>query len=215
MDRRERYSDHIEAARTAQDGHQAQIWTALPGIVDSFNAGAVTVSVQPAIKGEVRDKDGKTSHVNLPLLVDVPVVFPRGGGFTMTFPIAKGDECLVVFASRCIDGWWQEGGTQPALDQRMHDLSDAFALIGPMSQKHKIGGVSTGACQLRSDDAATVVELAAGHVTVKAAVVTIDTPSAVFTGKITAAGEITSATIGLQAHHHGDPQGGSTTPSQP
>ena len=33
------------------------------------------------------------------------MVFPGGGGFALTFPVAAGDECLVVFASRCIDDY--------------------------------------------------------------------------------------------------------------
>lgn len=203
MEPRERYNDPIEAIRTAQDGHQAQIWTALPGIVQSFNAAAVTVSVQPAVKGQMRGQDGKTTQINLPLLVDVPVVFPRGGGFTLTFPVAAGDECLLVFSSRCIDGWWQEGGSQPALDQRMHDLSDAFALIGPMSQKRRVGGVSATAMQLRSDDGATYVEIGAAGVRMKALAVTLDAPNVHFTGTVTADGDVRGAGISLRNHTNG------------
>ena len=64
----------------------------------------------------------------------MPVVFPGGGGFALTFPVAAGDECLVVFASRCIDAWWQSGGVGEPMEPRMHDLSDGFALIGVRSQ---------------------------------------------------------------------------------
>ncbi|MFW8450019.1 Gp138 family membrane-puncturing spike protein, partial [Klebsiella pneumoniae] len=73
-----------------------------------------------------KDESGAQVSVNLPLLVDVPVVFPRGGGCTLTFPVKPGDECLVIFADRCIDFWWQSGGIQEPVDERMHDLSDAF-----------------------------------------------------------------------------------------
>lgn len=223
MDRRERYDDPLEAARTAQDGAQAQMWTALPGIVQSFDAGALTVSVQPAIQGRTTDRLGVSSNVNLPMLVDVPVVFPRGGGVSLTFPVKAGDECLVVFTSRCMDGWWQDGGVKPALDRRMHDLSDGMAILGPWSQKTKIGSVSTTAAQLRSEDGATLIELASGHVTVtattvivnsttatinasgtatvKAAAITLDGPVSA-TSTITAAGAITGGTVVLQTHVH-------------
>lgn len=209
MDRRERYSDPLEAVRAAQDGHQAQMWTALPGIIQSFDANALSATVQPAIKGSVKDKAGISSNVDLPLLVDVPVVFPHGGGMTLTFPLKQGDECLVVFASRCIDGWWQDGGSQPALDRRMHDLSDAFAIPGPFSQKRLIPAVSTTAAQLRSNDGATFVEVLDGKITVKATSVVIDTPTATFTGKIVAAGDVTAGTISLQQHVHLGVQSGS------
>ncbi|MDU9086154.1 Gp138 family membrane-puncturing spike protein, partial [Klebsiella pneumoniae] len=76
--------------------------------------------------------------------------------------------CLVIFADRCIDFWWQSGGIQEPVDERMHDLSDAFCIVGPQSQAKKIGGISTTAAQLRTDDGSAFIEVAAGHdVTVK------------------------------------------------
>lgn len=131
----------------------------MPGIVQSFNPDTVTAVVQPAIKGYEPDSNGVNQSTTLPLLVDVPVVFPRGGGCTLTFPVKAGDECLVIFADRCIDFWWQNGGVQEPVDDRVHDLSDAFCIVGPQSQAQKISGISTGATQLRSDDGSTFFEL--------------------------------------------------------
>ncbi|WP_316875406.1 Gp138 family membrane-puncturing spike protein [Ralstonia edaphi] len=159
MDSRERWDDPEEALRVALDGLRSGLWTSMPGIIQSFNAGAVTATVQLAIKGIVHAPDGSAQFVNLPLLVDVPVHFPRGGGCTLTFPVAKDDECLVVFAARCIDGWWQSGGVQAPMDPRVHDLSDGFAFVGFFSQATKIGGISTASAQLRSNDGATYIDL--------------------------------------------------------
>ena len=131
----------------------------IPGIIQSFDPDAVTAVVQPAIKGAEQDESGAEVSVNLPLLVDVPVVFPRGGGCTLTFPVREGDECLVIFADRCIDFWWQSGGIQEPVDRRMHDLSDAFCIVGPQSQAKKISGISTSAAQFRSDDGSTYLEI--------------------------------------------------------
>ncbi|UMH04516.1 hypothetical protein JJ680_09755 [Klebsiella pneumoniae] len=131
----------------------------MPGIIQSFDPDAVTAVVQPAIKGVEQDESGADVSVNIPLLVDVPVVFPRGGGCTLTFPVKAGDECLVIFADRCIDFWWQSGGIQEPVDERMHDLSDAFCIVGPQSQAKKIGGISTSAVELRSDDGGTKLSL--------------------------------------------------------
>ncbi|WP_306292860.1 Gp138 family membrane-puncturing spike protein, partial [Salmonella enterica] len=55
--------------------------------------------------------------------------------------------------------WWQNGGVQEPVDDRVHDLSDAFCIVGPQSQAQKISGISTGAAQLRSDDGSTFFEL--------------------------------------------------------
>ncbi|MGF6837073.1 hypothetical protein QF001_000940 [Paraburkholderia youngii] len=196
MDSRERWDDPEEALRVAMDGLKSGLWTSLPGIVQSFNANAVTATVQIAIKGVVHTPDGKAQFVNMPLLVDVPVHFPRGGNCTLTFPVTKGDECLVVFAARCIDGWWQSGGVQPPAEPRIHDLSDGFAFVGFFSQATKISNISTTSAQLRSNDGQAYIDLNPfTHV------ITLNTPSkvAVVTGgdaTVTAQGNINASATG-------------------
>lgn len=177
--------DKEEASKLQLEGHQATIWTGLPCIVSSFDPVNVTVEAVPAIQGLIKNKDGSQSFKTITKLVDVPVVFQRGGGYTSTFPVAAGDECFVVFSSRCIDGWWASGDITPPNDLRMHDLSDGFAFVGPFSQKTRIQNVSTTTAQFRSDDGKVFVELDknAGLVRVKAPTqVTIDTPVTIFTG---------------------------------
>lgn len=190
----ERVNDSQEALRLALDGHQAQVWTALPAIIQSFNPGAVTCVAQPAIKAQVRAPDGSTQWVSLPLLLDCPVVFPRGGGCTLTFPIAADDECLIVFASRCIDAWWSAGGVQVQSELRMHDLSDGFCLPGPFSQATKISGISTSSVQLRSNDASTYIDLNPTSQKVKIVApggFEVDAPTNLFTGAVTIQGLLT------------------------
>ncbi|MGK4338101.1 Gp138 family membrane-puncturing spike protein [Klebsiella pasteurii] len=184
----------------------------IPGIIQSFDPDAVTAVIQPAIKGIEHDASGAEVSVNLPLLVDVPVVFPRGGGCTLTFPVKEGDECLVIFADRCIDFWWQSGGIQEPVDGRMHDLSDAFCIVGPQSQAKKISGISTTATQLRTDDGSAFIELAAGGaVTITSPQITINGPLQV-NGEITSTGDQVAAGISQTGHTHGgvEPGGGST-----
>lgn len=200
-------------------GRQARVWTVLPGIIQSFDAQALTCEVQPAIQGKQVLEDGTVVAVNLPILLDCPVVFPHAGGCSLTFPIKPGDECLVVFSARAIDFWWQLGGVQPPAEPRMHDLSDGFVIPGPYSQVKKIAGVSTECVELRSDDhaaffsinpetheihAETVGDMTAtvageltaevsGAATLKAASVTIDAPTTHITGALQVDGHITGS----------------------
>lgn len=161
FDRRQLLNDVEENNRTMLEGWQAAMWTALPGIVQSVNWTEMTVSVQPSIQGKVLNPNGSVSTVNLPVLIHVPIVFPSAGGFTMTFPIAPGDEALVVFAARCIDSWWQLGGVGAPIENRMHDLSDGFAIIGPKSIPNVIPEISTTAVQIRNNAGTSYVEIAA------------------------------------------------------
>lgn len=208
MDRTERLNDPVEAQRLAQEGQQAQLWTALPGIVQSFDPVAMTVSVQPAVMGSVKGDGGHVQNQAMPLLVDVPVVFPCGGGFSLTYPIRPGDEALVVFSSRCIDGWWQGGQAVPPPDSRMHDLSDGLAIVGPRSQASKLDPpVDPENVQLRMDDGnasltikpdktldmrndqGSVVISPAGEITLEAsASLTIKAPQVTIQGNLTTTG---------------------------
>ncbi|EPG7943976.1 translation initiation factor IF-2 [Enterobacter ludwigii] len=154
-----RSGELAETFKSERETTKNQIRVALPGIVQSFDPDTVTAVVQPAIRSVETDNDGNRVTKNYPLLVDVPVIFPRGGGCTLTFPVKAGDECMVIFADRCIDFWWQNGGVQEPVDDRVHDLSDAFCIVGPQSQAQKISSISTGAAQLRSDDGSTFFEL--------------------------------------------------------
>lgn len=151
-----------ETLERVKDKSVANARTALPGVILSFDPDTVTCSVALCSKSSkpVPYEDiSKTESMDFPLLVDLPVVFPRGGGVTLTFPLAEGDECLVVFSDRCIDFWWQSGGVQELVDWRSHDLSDAFVIPGPQSQAKKISGISTSAVELRSDDGSTKLSL--------------------------------------------------------
>lgn len=148
-----------QAMKVLSDTIFSMLRVSMPGIIQSFDPIACTCTVQPAISGQVANEAGKFKSAPLPLLVDVPVIFPRGGGCTITFPVKAGDECLVVFSDRCIDFWWQNGGVQEPVDPRQHDLSDAFAFIGPQSQAEVIGNISTSTLQMRTDDGAAYIEL--------------------------------------------------------
>jgi hypothetical protein len=146
---------------------------AIPGIVKSFDATAQTVTVQPAIR-EMINQNLVATPVDLPLLINVPIMLPRAGGYTLTMPVQEGDECLVIFADMCYDAWWQSGGQENnQVDRRRHDLSDGFALLGPWSQPRVLTGYATNKVQLRSDDGVTSIELGAGEITLKATTINL------------------------------------------
>ena len=89
---------------------------ALPGIVASFDAESQTAVIRPVIK--------TGSGVELPVLRDVPVFMP------VPFEVHEGDACLVIFADRDIDAWFETGETEVPPSGRMHSLSDGFAFVG-------------------------------------------------------------------------------------
>lgn len=153
MWRNERREDIHMAMLAALGGERSDIWTTLPGIIESFNPETMTCEVQPAIQILYTSPiDGTKEWKTIPLCVDCPVQFPSAGGVTITFPIKNGDECIIQFSARCIDAWWQQGGIQPQPFIRMHDLSDGFVIPGIKSIPKVITNISTVEAQFRSDD---------------------------------------------------------------
>ncbi|PQK80232.1 Gp138 family membrane-puncturing spike protein [Pantoea ananatis] len=187
----------------------------LPGIVQSFDPATCTCTVQPAIAGQGVDEKGQSQSAPLPLLIDVPVIFPRGGGCTITFPVKAGDECLVVFSDRCIDFWWQNGGVQEPVDPRQHDLSDAFAFVGPQSQAQKISGISTTSVQVRTDDGSSFIELMqGGNVNITTPLLTVNGNVQV-NGSVTSTGDQVAKGISQTGHVHSGVQSGSSQTGGP
>ena len=188
MDRAERYNNEHITLLKAMQGMQAGLWTAMPGKILSFNPLLMTCEVQLTIQSEIKNQvTGQSKWVTIAPLLDCPVIFPGGGGCTLTFTPSPGDECLVVFASRCIDSWWQNGEVSTQFIKRMHDLSDGFVICGPRSMPNVLGSISPN-MQLRTDDGETYIEI-----NPNTHAVNIIAPGGVtITGNLTVHGTITS-----------------------
>ena len=89
-------------------------------------------------------------------------------------PIKHGDECLVIFGDMCIDSWWELGGVQNQLENRRHDLSDGFAILGVWSQPRVLQNYSTDSCQLRNESGTSCIELKDNEININSQKVNIN-----------------------------------------
>lgn len=111
-----------------------RIRCAVPGIIQSFDSKKNTVEVQPAVRERIIQEDGSLRYMNLPLLINVPVLFPQSSVASIRFPLVQGDECLVIFSDLSIDNFWEKGNVQNPVEVRRHDLSDGLAIPCKISQ---------------------------------------------------------------------------------
>ena len=188
----ERIGSEDEMYRSMGGAWANNLRVAIPGIIDSFDAATQTVTVQPTIREKIQKEDGSQEWVNLPLLVDVPIIIPRAGNFVLTMPITIGDECLVMFSDLCIDAWFSNGGIQNQIEKRRHDLSDGFAILGCYSQPNVIPNYSTTSAQLRNEAGTAYIELKDAQINLVAASVKINNKE-------------------FSTHTHSAPSGGGTT----
>lgn len=105
------------------------------GVLKSFDPEKQTGQAQIAYKMTQFKPDAfgvlQPQLIEYPLLADCPVIFLRGSGDAgLTFPVAEGDECLILFNDRSIDNWFagNEGGALNS--QRTHHISDGIILVG-------------------------------------------------------------------------------------
>lgn len=131
--------------------------THLLATVVDYDAVRQTCSAQPIARQAVADESGARVAEQLPVLVDVPVCFPRGGGARFTFPIAKGDTVVLMFMEHSIERWFAVGGADvdPLQDHR-HDLGDAIALAGVSDSLHPLKNVPADRVSIGYDSGATV-----------------------------------------------------------
>jgi hypothetical protein len=108
---------------------QSQIFTGLPAIVtdNSEYESKNIISVRPTI--DMQHSDGQVSEC--PEIFNVPVINPSAGGGLLSFPIQIGDTVWLEFSMRNIEEWLEgDGGSVTEPTQRMHDMSDAVAIVG-------------------------------------------------------------------------------------
>lgn len=115
--------------RALLDNLKAEIFYTLNchqlGVIESFDPVKQTASIRLSMLRVIG-----TEEVAYPLLTDCPVMFPAAGGAYMTFPVVKGDPCLVLFNDRDIDNWFTTGNVVAPNSIRAHSLSDGIAILG-------------------------------------------------------------------------------------
>lgn len=210
------------------DNRLKDLHTAQPGIIQSFDPVTQTASIQPAVKRIFKTDagDGEAELLTptaLPVLINVPVNFPRGGGYSLTLPVKPGDECLLIFAERSFDRWHRSGKVEEPAARRFHHLSDATAFVGLSSLPKKIPDFNPDQMELKKDDGSTVVTLKQDELVAKVVTkITLDVPDLQMTGNLRVDGaissggdQVTDAGVSQNSHRHSGVDAGPSNTGPP
>lgn len=148
-----------------------RISTSLPAQIVAYDPATQRAVVKPTISARYHDPETDALvPVPLPTISGVPVVFPSGTGFALTWPLVPGDTVLLVICDRSLDEWESTGAPENIpQDTRRFDLTDAVAIPSvrpstkpiPASGWSAAGVVLEGASvQLGSSAAVSPVALA-------------------------------------------------------
>jgi hypothetical protein len=151
-----RAPDFVEVVRRAITSRLAAVHTSIPAKVVDYDADEQRATVQIAVESCYIDPDsGELVFYAVPPLTRVPVAFPSSSGFSITWPLSKGDPVWLVFAERSTDEFRATGNdsNQPQ-DRRRFALEDAVAIPGgrPFADPIPAEGVADGALVVRGDD---------------------------------------------------------------
>lgn len=103
--------DLADVIRGAIESELTELRVALPGRVEKYTASTQRADVRLEMQLPVSDGEGGHVLQKLPVLPNVPVCFPQGGGgFFMSFPLQADDPVLVVFCDLPIGAWLQKAG---------------------------------------------------------------------------------------------------------
>lgn len=191
---------------------KAQIRVALPCKVLLYDPVTQTVDVQPLIDDRIQQEDGTFTALPFPVLPHVPVAFPAGGGFRLTFPLQLGDTGQVLFNDLSIDTWQNQGGHAQAPDGRRHDISDAVFYPGLHADPQAWHGASVNAVTLGADTGPQIV-VRANQLEFGGNDSTPPTDAIALASLVLS--RLQAIVTAFNGHTHTDPQGGITGPPTP
>lgn len=120
-----------EILRLAVSSRLRDVNVALPGKINSYDPSEQKADIKPLLKRITQTTDGNELEEELPVIPNVPVIFPRGGDFFISMPVKQGDFCLLIFNSFPVDKYkYGQGDDINPGDFSMHQLTDAVAIMG-------------------------------------------------------------------------------------
>lgn len=156
------------------------------GIVQEFYPDDLTVQVRIASKKPVGLNPDGTQRVRDYALIYAKVCYCNP---FITYPIKKGDECVLLFSDREIESWFINGDVNPESYPRMHDLTDAVALFGIRSIPNMV--------QILTD--ALHLYFGNSEIQLKENQININTTALNITGNTTQTGNITATNLSATA----------------
>jgi len=151
------------------------IHTCMPGKVISFDAAAQTIEVQPCLK---RLFFGDDEAIEIPIIGDVPVVFPGSGDFWITFDVKPDSYVLLVFAERSIANWMQAGGVIDPEANHKFNFSDAIAIPGMLPTPAALSTIDSDALTIRNVDNDTQIQIKDNQINITTGTGTVQINSA-------------------------------------
>ena len=148
-----------EALERVLKGGRRSLHTSFPAKVLAYDVAAQTVDLEPQLMRELEDDEGALEYETLPTLYDVPVQWPRAGGFVVTFPVKPGDFVEVQCAEQSTLRWREKGAvSEPGISQP-HGLNGCIAKPGWYPDTKRLTVVNTTDLVIGKEDGSSTIRV--------------------------------------------------------
>lgn len=125
----------LEIFKEAIENRLSDVNTAIIAKVEKYDAKTQQVDVSPVLSNSIKKADGSFVEEKMQMLCDVPVLFPRAGGFFLSFPIKVGDHVQILFNQNSLESWYcQDVASLAHLPKFTLQGAVAIPGLAPMSQ---------------------------------------------------------------------------------
>lgn len=116
-----------EVLRAVVQSFLEEVHVALPAKVKSYDKAKQVAQVQITILRASKTRR-EVIHEDYPIIENVPVCWPEGGGYSIQLPLAAGDHVVLIFSEWSYAQWRTTGAVSKPGDLTRHDLSYPFAI---------------------------------------------------------------------------------------
>jgi hypothetical protein len=118
-----------------------EVHVSLPGRIKSWDEATQLAQVEVCLNPTLQRPDGEET-VEMQVINNVPIEFPSGGGYFISFPLAVGDPVRLTFSDFSLDKWKEKGGIVDVESLNNHHETDASAYPGMRAKPDALSGVS-------------------------------------------------------------------------
>ena len=198
------YSNFTDAIQFIFDQMMKNIYVSLPGIIETYNPTTKRCRVKPAIN--IRLTNGDTEAPSS--IINVPVVWPSGGGFSLLSPLPAGSPVQIHFSQRGITKF-KETFSQADPGNGMFDKEDAYVIPGYGALS--VSPATASGMSMQAEDGSNYIYVENGAIKIKATnTITIESPDNRIVGPLDVSGIITAPELtagGTSYTTHIHPQG--------
>jgi phage baseplate assembly protein gpV len=187
---------------------------AMPARVESYDATRSIADVFIFIP----QRRGDGSSVTTPVIAEVPVLWNRAGQASITFPLTRGDQGLVIFCDYDIGAWAVELDENTPQSLRRHNLTDAVFLpqTHGLKESSALGlSLQYGANQvLIANDFVTITQ-GSNTLVMNASGVTLTAGNITLAGNVAVSGTLSVGGKDFDTHTHSGVQTGAGNTGAP